>query len=413
MLLVYLRVAARNVLRNTRRSLITALGVSLGIWMILISKGVLNGLQAGMIRGITETRMGDMQLHAPGWAETAEAAPLSLSISQVDDLRSFLLKDPRITDAAARVQFTGLISSGENTSLFFGIGMEPEHEYNICRYQQENIIRGTAVRADHPKDVVVARDLADALGLQLGSEITLVATTAQGALNGVDLNVVGVIEYRMPGAINRSVQLPLATAQRLLRMDGLVNEVILDSRDLEEVPAIQASLQQRLVEPGGPGPLEVITWQEASPDFVAMIEEQNGVLKYIVAVFYVIMISGIANTMLMSVFERTVEVGTLMALGVRRRKIVGLFMLEGLLLGLMGAILGTGVSLLCFGITDRYSLPIPPLGESTQWINIYPYVKAPYFVQVIVIAIGVALVAALYPALRASRLRPSEALSGH
>jgi putative ABC transport system permease protein len=143
--------------------------------------------------------------------------------------------------------------------------------------------------------------------------------------------------------------------------------------------------------------------------YVNAIELQNSVLRYIIAVFFIVMIAGIVNTMLMSVFERIREVGTMMAIGVRRKRILAMFLFEAMTLGSMGALAG-----LIFGggfvlLTGRVGFPMPSIGDAEAY-TVYPYVAPSYMLTVMGIALVTAVIAALYPALRASRLRPAEAL---
>lgn len=405
-----LQLALRNLFRNTRRTLITALGLAIGTAVIVFARGLVNGLNDGIVLGVTETRLGDVQLHHAAYLESAEALPLDKTFpldARVDEL---LRADPRIQQVSGRIHFSGLASYGEQTTLFFGLGMDAVGEYAICPYQKNNLIEGQILASSQPEQVVIGRPLADALGVGLGDSLTLVVTTQTGALNGLDVTIRGIIEYKLPGPGSRVIQLPLESAQKLLRMPGQVSEAILNIAPLEDAVSVTEGLSARLARSTAEPPLVAHAWTTLGPQFLHMMEEQEYVLQYIIVTLYVTMISGIVNTMLMSVFERTQEIGTMMALGVTRRRILSLFLIESLLLGFLGAVVGSGCGAGVVVFFQWIGFPLPPVGQATRWFAIYPRIDAAYLAQVVGIAMSCALGAALYPAWRASRMNPAEAL---
>lgn len=139
------------------------------------------------------------------------------------------------------------------------------------------------------------------------------------------------------------------------------------------------------------------------------IDLQNQVLFIVIFVLFLVMISGIVNTMLMSVFERVREIGTMMAIGIRRWKILVMFLFEAVTLSSLGAFAGVGVGAGIVRVLGSAGMPLPSIGGGTSPV-IYPYIQLDYMVMVIAVAIVVAVLAALYPAVRASLMRPAEAL---
>lgn len=409
----FVRIATRNLRRNTRRTLITALSITIGTSMIILCRGILNGLHDAVIEGTTGARLGDLQLHHKDYLGAKESLPLQLDLSMDERVNAFLRTDPRIREASGRILFSGLISAGEDTSLYFGMGIDPEHEYNICNWLPGFILEGTTVKSSRPRSVVVGKPLADSLDLHVGSEITVLANTRYGTLNGMDFDVAGIIEYKFPGPGSRIIQMPLATAQKLLYLNDQVTEIILDVENLDEVNEIAETLDRHLNSDFSDLPLEVSTWQELGKMSVDFIAEQDAVLIYVVAVLYILMMSGITNTMMMSVFERNREIGTMMAIGVKRRRILLLFLEEAILLSSVGAIVGVTMGAICVKLLHATGLPLPPMGQATTWTDIYPRTTLEYSMAIVMIAMVVGILAALYPAYRAARLLPAEALSDH
>lgn len=411
MLWSVLNVSIRNVTRNARRSLITALAVLIGCGFIIFARGVLNGFHAGMVAGVTETQAGDIQLHRPEYLEANQALPLDKAFKVDDRFKSMMAKIPGIDAYTARIQFSGMISSGENTTLFFGQAVDPENEYKVCPRNKANIIEGGPITTENPAGVVIGKALAESLKVKIGDELTLLVNTRAGALNGRDVTVVGIAEFRVPGIGNKIVHIPLKTAQTLLGMDEEVTEVIADASTLEDVDVSADALKSLLA--GEYKDLNLIpnTWQEIDLGkfILGAIQLQNQVLLYIIGVLFLVMISGIVNTMLMSVFERVREIGTMMAIGVRRSRILLMFLFEAVALSTIGAVLGVGLGAGVIAIFGKTGMPLPSIGGSSSAI-IHPYIQGSYMLLVMGVAVGVAVLAALYPAARASNMRPADAL---
>ncbi len=405
-----IRISARNVVRNTRRSLITALAVLIGCFFIIMARGILNGLQNGMIAAFTETQAGDVQLHRAGYLEAVEAFPLDRSFELGERVERLLDGVDGVRAYAGRILFTGMVSNGEDTTLFVGMGVDPENEYRVCPRNRRNVLPGgTALRPDAPRGVVIGKALARSLGAEVGSELTLLVTPRPGGISGMDVTVVGVAEFKIPGVGNRVIHMPLPAAQKLLYMDHDVTEVVIDVEDQRDVEPVCEALRARLDAGGNELDLEPNTWMDVGQFYVSANEIQDQVLAYIIAVLFVIMVAGIVNTMLLSVFERTREIGTLMAIGVKRNRILALFFLESLILSAVGAVAGVVLGAGVVAVLERTGMPLPAIGNF-RGTHIHPSIDPGYLLVVIGVALSAAVVAAIYPAWRASRMDPATAL---
>lgn len=409
MIMSLIRISIRNVTRNARRSLITAAAVLIGTLFIIFARGLLNGLQSSIIASFTETQAGDLQLHHPDYLAANEALPLDKTFTMGDDFKKMMGQVPQIEDYAGRIQFSGMVSNGDDTTLFVGMGVDPENEYKVCPRNASRVQEGKPVQKDVPNGIVLGKALADALHAKVGSELTLLVNTSKGSLNAMDVTVVGISNILLPGIGNKIVHVPLAMAQKLLYMENQVTEVVVGIKDLDEVDNVEADLQKQLSGPYKSLNLVPNTWKAIGKFYLDAIAVQNAVLRYIIAVLFIVMIAGIINTMLMSVFERVREIGTLMAIGVKRLKILMMFLLESIALGAMGALGGVSLGGIAVAILERHGLYIPAMGTGEP-VVIFPYIRLEYMATVTGIALTTAIFAALYPAWRASRLRPAEAL---
>lgn len=405
-----LRVALRNVSRNRKRTVITLVAVVVGIFVIIFVNGLLTGLHRTFQDQVTRGLTGDLQLQRKGYRDAAESAPLNLDIAMDDALRTTLDQTPGIAAWSPRVRFGGLVSNGEDSAMFLGLAVDPVKEDAVSPRNRENVVEGTWLDPARPNGVVMSEQLAHSLHLEVGDEVTVLANTREGSLNGRDFQLVGLLSSRLPNASGRLVVVDSTVAAPMLFMEGRATEVALSLEDPKAAPEVAAHLEPSMS--ARPEPVVVYRWQELAPFFVDIMDMQDMIFGIVVAVLFLLVLTGIANTMLMSVFERTREIGTLMALGMRRRAVILLFLAEALVLGITGAVGGLllgGTTVTLLGI---HGILFTAPGTNGAPLTIYPVLSLNAVLIVAVFAIVCSLVSAFYPAWRASRLEPVAALRG-
>jgi putative ABC transport system permease protein len=398
-----LTLAVRNVARSKARSAITTGAITLGILMTLLLGALIHGLHRYLIEDTVKGRVGALQVHRKGYFELRDRQPLKLDMEAGGEVEEELLRVPGVAAVSPRLVFSGMVSNGSSATLFLAQGVDPEREQRVLPWASQEV-RGARLSREVPRGGLLSGELARALGVKPGSTLTLQATTQGGKENALDLDAVGTVEGNLLGQSKRMVYVPLGYAQELLRMPGRATEYVVAVHDEANVDEVAAGLRAAL----GDG-YEVRTWSELQPSVSEIIRIQRGLLLAIGGLFLLIAIFGVANTLLMSVMERTREIGTMMAVGVRRGRIALLFLLEATLQALLGGVLGVGGAYgLVALMVSRGGLTLP-VGAG-QSLTLLPAV-AGYQVAITVGAATVgALLAALSPALRAARLRPVEAL---
>jgi putative ABC transport system permease protein len=254
---------------------------------------MLNGLQSAIVSGFTESQSGDVQLHNPEYLEANEALPLDKSFQINDDFRKMMSEVPEIRAYSGRIEFSGMISNGEDTTLFIGFGIDPDNEYKVCPRNKRNIFEGgQPIRDDIPRGVVIGKGLAQALNAHVGSELTLLVTTRLGGLNGMDVTVSGIAEFKLPGIGNKIVHIPLPAAQKLLYMQDQVTEVVADVNDMDAVERVDQHLASLLKGPYSSLNLVPNTWMDVGQFYVSANEISGdatnvlGVLLYLIAYSY-------------------------------------------------------------------------------------------------------------------------------
>jgi putative ABC transport system permease protein len=400
-----LSMALRNVGRNRRRSLLTGLTVCFGVMAIVNGRGLMWGLHAMLIEDTVQARMGALQVHRRGYVDSADAAPLELSLPGDEAFRQRLLAVPNVAGASGRLVINGIASNGRAQTLFVGKGLDLAHELEACPRAAVTVRPGGAMlQAGDADAALLGSGLAAAFGVGVGGSVTLQATSPGGRVNSLDVQVRGLTESAFPFENQRVAVLPLATAQGLVGMAGRVTEYTLRVQDLSRLEETADALRTAL----GPE-VEVHTWRELQVFLRDVIYRQNTILGGVSLLLFVVVLTGIINTMSMSVFERTREIGTLLAVGVRRRDILKLFLLEGAIIGLTGGLLGALAGRLLVGGVAALGISFHISGVAAVTV-LRPQVTSVFVASAVAVAVAGAVLASLWPAWRASRLDPVQAL---
>lgn len=397
--------AVRNVGRNRRRTLITGITIAFGVMMIVFVQGLNHGLTGAFSDDVVRGRVGALQVHRAGFVDNTDAVPTRLNLPYSPELVARLKAAPHVKAVTGRVQFNGLVSNGTSQTMFIGRGIDLAHEEETCPRSRAIILPGGApLAAGEPNTVLVGAELADSFGLTPGKSVNLQTTSPAGRANALDLTVKGLSTSTFPFENKRVLTVPLETAQALLGLEGRVTEYALAVDDLSKVDEAAAALRASL----GPE-YEVHTWLELQPFVRDIITRFHIILGVVMTVLIVIVLTGIINTMLMSVFERVREIGTLLAIGVRRRQIAQLFLVEAATIGLVGSVLGALVGWAVVSAVGSRGLTIKLTGLSA--VNVVrPAVTFDFVLLAIALAVVGTLIASLTPSLRASKLNPVDAL---
>lgn len=399
-----LALAARNLWRNRRRTLIALAALVVGTLLVVVLAGFRNGVVDLMTEGLVKAQVGAFQVHRRGFMESVELAPLRLSLPDTPELRARILAVPGVADLAPRITFTGLASGAGTSSVAFALALDAASEARVFPLGRR-FVAGRSLRASTLRSAaVLGQQLMDNLKLRPGDVFTLSAQSPDGQTNAVDLQAEGWLPVTDPFSGKRLLALRLDYAQDLLRMKGLVTEYAVQVKDLGRIEAVAAAARAELG-----GEYEVHTWLEIQPLYRDLIRRTTWVLGSVSAVLLLIVLTGIVNVMAMSVYERVREIGTAMALGMRRRQILRLFLAEGALLGLWGGTAGATLGWGAVALADALGVPFKAPGAAGT-MPLHPGVSPAFLAAVVGIATAGALAASLLPAWRASRLRPVEAL---
>jgi len=406
--LATLRLALRNLARNRRRTAITASTVAFSMVLLQFLLALLRGIERQSFDNLIGYQTGNAKVFAAGYFAERDELPLDRTLGDLTALAERVLAVDGVAAAAPELSFQARISDGREQIPALGVGLElGGGGSGVFRLDQAV----TSGRYLEPTDegVLLGNGLAELFGLGPGDWITVLVVTSAGAYEALDLPVLGLVGTGNPAIDRRSVVVPLALAQRMLGLDGRATEVAVRFDDGRETVVLD-----RLSRALAAGGLEVRGWREQEANLMALVESKRAGSGVMVGIFVLLAMVGVTNTILMAAYERTREIGMLMAMGLRGSGIRRLFLAEGAMIGLLGALVGTGLALLVLaalsgGIDFRALYGDIDMGYPVR-DRVYPAVLPALLIGGIVATVVLAALAAVYPAVRAARERPVEAL---
>lgn len=404
----FLLLAFRNVFRNRRRTIMTLLMVGGGVAGLLL----VGGFFAFMFRGLRESTirngLGHIQIFNAEHFRRDEVHVLDTGISDWQHVATTVRSVDHVLGIAPRIEFYGMLSNGVKSSVFMGSAVDPDAERAMSFSPRLAAGRDLAEASSGEIEALVGTGVARSMSVKVGDGLTILAVTADGALNGIDVQIVGIVNTGFKDLDDRYLRITLPSAQRLLQSDRVTNLVVgLDKT--ENTDSVTAAFTPRLR--GLSQDMTMKKWIDLAAYYKQVRTLFSGIFLFLgIIVFFMVLMASV-NTLLMAMMERTREIGTMLAMGTPRPWIVALFMLEATITGILGAVVGLlGGNLLGMALnTSGLHLPPPP-GLSVEMAFRVLHVPALMIGSSILVVISLAL-ASILPAVRASRLQIAEALA--
>lgn len=397
------RLATRNLRRNTQRTLVATLTVAFGIVAFLLAGGFIAWIFEQMREDTIHSQLGHVQIVRPGYFEKGVADPYAYLLPEQSAEQESVEKMEGFGSLAPRLSFSGLVSHEDTSIAFVGEGIDPVREKPIS--SKVTIVSGRDLAKDNENSALLGEGLARSLGVQAGDSVVLLATAANGSTSAVEVVVAGTFATISKEYDDSALRLPIQIARKLMKVRGATSWVVL----LDKTERTDDSVRQLAGALSG-DKFEVIPWSDLADFYnktVVLFSRQVNVVKFIIGVIIVLTIS---NTQMMSVLERTREIGTSLAIGQRRRAVLRMFVAEGVLIGLIGGVLGVVLGYLFGHLISAVGIPMPPppgmargfLGE----ILIVPELAS----EALILALVTTFLASVLPAFKASRMNIVDAL---
>ena len=407
------KIAARNLRRYKRRSFLTVSLIAFGVVFVLVFVAVTASIKDFMIAQITDSYLGDLQIHRGGYVASIESLPLNLNLPPegVSAIEKVLSGLKEVESYSERIKFGALFSNFTETTNIRINGVYPEKEFATLPQMLSRISEGEkSVRALEKGKILVPKLLAQGFGAKVGDTVVVVVTNRDGSVNGKTFLVSGILESAT-GPGGRDGYINFEDAREILRISGKeVSEFAVSVKSLGQVEEVAQSIRgglglgEKKQKGGG---VEVHTWSQLSP--FANIANMIDLMTYFIKLMLIaIVLISILNVMIMAVYERVREIGTIAAIGTLPRKILSLFLVEGFCLGLTGAVVGV-----FFGLGIIFVLNVTKIsfnfGQATGLI-LAPTIAPKEVIIASLMVIVVSVLASLQPAYKASRMEPIEAL---
>ncbi len=410
-----LKIAIRNLSRFGRRTLLTSSLITLGIVGVLLFVAVAGSFKAIMIAQFTDAVLGHVEVHRKGYVASIDTLPLNLNMqpAAIAKVEQALDHMDAVEAYSERIKVGAMFSNFTETSSIRVNGIDPQKEAATTPLLPGRMIEGSKeAPLLKPGEILIPTVLAIGMKVKLGDTVVLVATNRDGSVNGKTFVVRGVLES-VTGPSGKDGYIHLNDARDLLRMkEREISEIAIRLKNPARLEQAYAQLSQELSgiagEGGGPA-LEVHTWADLSP-FANVVRMIDLLAVFIKIMMVSIVLISVMNVMMMAVYERIREIGTISAIGTPPRRILSLFLTEGLLLGLGGAALGTAISLAAIYLLNVWKITFN-FGQQ-QGLVLSPAVSMRDVATIAALVVIMALLASLQPAWKASRMDPVTAL-GH
>ncbi len=402
-----LSLAFRNLFRNRRRTAMTLLVASGGIASLLLAGGFFWYLFWGFRESTIRNGVGHLQIFNAEHFRRDETRALENGLASYRDIVATVAKSPHVRGVAPRIEFFGMASNGMKSATYMATAVLPAEEKRMGFETRAVQGRGFSAAAEpRENEAIVGAGLARSMNLKPGSGLTLLAVTAEGALNGIDVDVAGILSTGIKELDDRVLQITLPAAQRLLETEK-VTKLVVGLDRTENAAAVQAALARSLQSSG----VAIKDWSELSPMYRQMVMMFGGILAFMAVIVFFMVVMSSANTLMMAMFERTREIGTMLAMGTPRSWVLGVFVLEGVLTGLLGAACGLAAGNGLGALINRAGIQMPPPPGNVTGFPLRVLHVPELMIGASVLMVLTLAAASIAPAVRASRLKIVEALA--
>lgn len=388
--------ALRNVRRNTARSALSLAAIAAGVAGLIVSGGFVNDLIFQLGEAVIHSQSGHIQVARSGYFVSGSRSPGRYLVAPEDVARLELATLPHVASSMRRLAFSGLVGNGRSSYPVIGEGIEPDAEAKLGTSLV--LVQGRALTSGDRYGALVGHGVARAMGLKPGSLFNVVAPTVDEAMNTLELEVVGTFQSFSKDYDDRAIKIPLGAAQELLDTKG-ANVVVLLLGETRNTGAAAAGLAEK----AGTLGLEVRTWDWLNDFYaktVALYDRQFGVLRMIVLLMVVLAVAGAIN---MGVLERAGEFGTMRALGNRSGDVMRLIIVEGALLGVVGAALGMALGCTAAWVLSEIGISMPPPPNSNLEFVARIRLSSGVITGAIAVGVVATVMASFVPALRVTR----------
>ncbi len=404
------KIALRNLTRYKRRTFLTASLITVGVVFVLVFIAVTGSFKNMMIGQITDSFVGHIQIHKKGYLASIDNLPLTMNLNpkELKKVEKAINETAGIEAYSKRIKFGGMLSNFVETTNIRLNGVNPEDEVKTVPLLSSRIKEGD--KTIREGEILVPELIAKGMKVKVGDTVVVIATNKDGSVNGKQFKIGGIVESAT-GPGGRDGYMHIKDAMEVLRMEEMdISEIALRLSDFSALHQVYDKINRILskeLNKAGKPVFEVHTWEKLSPFFniAIMIDVMTFFIK--IMLIAIVLVS-IMNVMIMAVYERIREIGTIAAIGTMPEKILLMFLLEGFCLGVLGVLTGVILNSGVLYILNIIHITFD-FGRQTGLI-LSPTIDLPDIFIISAIVIVVSVVASLQPAYKASKMEPIDAL---
>lgn len=396
------KIAWRNIWRNKMRSLIIIIALTLGLWAGIFVSAFVNGMVKQKIQSVIGLEISHFQFHKKGFRDELKVKQF---ISDEPVIRDELLKDPLVKSVATRTVSLMMIGSAKGTGGVKVLGIDPDEEQGVTELYKK-IVEGDYFKVAKRNPILISKVLAEKYKVGLGSKLVLTFQDVNGEISAGAFRIIGIYDTGNKMYDNQNVFVKKNDMQRLLGIGDGVHELAVLLKQDDATESMVQKYQSKYSN------LEVLSWMDLSSGMRYMIETIKVYTVYVVGIILLALLFSIVNTMLMAVLERVREIGMLMAIGMSKFRVFGMIMLETMFLIIVGGPLGlllAKVSIAYFGKVG-INLGDAAYGDLGYSNIIFPTLEITEYLKVTIMVLVMAFISAIYPARKALKLKPVEAI---
>jgi len=399
-----IKMAFRELLRNKRRSFFSSLALGIGLALLLLMASVISGEMKYSMESAVKLQSGHLQVQAKTYNEAKNSLAYEDLIADPDAVTTKIATLEQVSVATPRLIASGIISNKDETNGIRLFGLDTESSASDP-FKQE-ILSGEWLKSDDRSGVMIGQALAQKMNLKTGDTVSMMANTSDGDVDQQMFTIRGIFTTRTPSFDEYTVILPLAKAQALTKTEGHASLIYVLLNDAGQADEVSKALNTEQ--------MQVKTYLQMNDMILQMEEFSRSYMVFIYLIVLAITATVIVNTLVMSVFERTREIGILSAIGMKSYRIMSMFFIESVFLAIGGIIAGLIIGGLMVYYATTVGIYFGDIGSTGLLIGerIYAYLQVKDAITLTLLAFSVAILAALYPAIMAARLEPVEAMRG-
>lgn len=402
-----LQIAWRNLGRSKKRTGLALLAIAVGQFALLATSGLMHGYADNIQAAITGPMIGHVQIHDPNWRD--ERA-LDLMLQDVNALLQTVSAHPQVESVAARIYSPVLVAPQQEAFVAMIVGVQPEVES-----REYGLLSGLDTPLE-PGKVLIGYRLARKMQVEPGQEIAVIGQSVDGFMANALYRIQDVIRCPADSVNLSGIVMGLADAQTFLAMPDSAHEIVVRTGPSVDSQGLAAALTQAPQLAG----TEILAWQQLVPELVVVIKSADFTAYFVLVLVFIAALAGIANTLMMSTFERTHEFGMLLSLGCRPGRIALMIVMEALLIALLGILLGTILGYAFVAVTEESGIDMASREDSQADdlafrglalpLKVYPRLEPRDSLRGVVAILLTSLIASIWPTWVAARLEPMEAM---